>query len=268
MGIVVRYSLRMNNEVCLSWNLFEENFKESLRELREDQDYSDVTIACEGDFQVDAHKIVLSMGSRFFREIIKKSRNKNTFIFLKGINQTQLKNLMNFLYYDEAKLERDDLNEFFKISKELHIKGLESYQEESAALIDPAARDDSILEEIETPEDDLTKCDEFAFTPLALEDGSFLDNPEPNERQDDSIIKHEEIVDIDSNEETRILADSLICSICQKRSASKKALAVHVINNHSQKTFDCKNCGKSGMRKMTLKNHKRMCKDSGLSKRI
>ena len=258
----------MNNEVCLNWTFFEENVKGFLNELRDDKDFFDVIIACEGDFQVDAHKIVLSMGSRFFREIIKKSRNKNTFIFLKGINQTQLKNLMNFLYYGEAKLERDDLNEFFKISKELRIKGLESYQEESESLIDPAARDDSILEEIETPEDDSPKSDEFAFTPLALEDGSFLDNSEQNERQDDSIIKHEEIVDIDRNEVTRILADSLICSICQKQSASKKALAVHIINNHSQRIFDCENCGKSGMRKMTFKNHKRMCKDSGLNKKI
>ena len=266
----------MNNEVCLSWNLFEENIKESLRDLREEQDYFDVTLACEGDFQVDAHKIILSMGSLFFRDIFKKSKDKNTFVFLRGLKQRQLENLMNFLYYGESRMEREDLNDFFKISKELRIKGLESYQEDSEERINPSPIDHSMLEEIETPEDELTnKSDEFAFafTPelVALEDGSFFGNPEHNEDNNDVSVKDEQIsdnTDIDTNVEANIPDDGLTCHICRKPSASKKALSVHITNNHSQLTFDCQICGKSGMKKIIFKSHKRICKDSGLDKNI
>ena len=267
----------MNEEVCLSWNLFEENIKESLRELREEKDYFDVTLACEGDFQVDAHKIVLSMGSLFFRDIFKKSRNKNTFVFLKGLNQSQLENLLNFLYNGETKMERDDLSGFFKISKELHIMGLESFQEESEETIIPSPKDHSILEEIDTPEDDFINCDitdteEFAFTHnlVALGDGSFLGKPDEIEHKT-RIVKQEQIsdkADIDTKGEAPIPGDAFTCHICRKTSVSKKALSVHKINYHSQLTFDCQICGKSGMKKIIFKSHKRICKDSGLDKNI
>ena len=269
----------MTNEVCLNWTLFEQNFKESLKELRHDQDYLDVTLACEGDFQVDAHKIILSMGSNFFSEIFKKSKNKIAFVFLKGINQTQLKNLMNFLYNGEAKMERDDLNDFFKISKELQIKGLENYQEESEEKIDAVSRDPSILEEIEALEDELitssdtTDAEKFAFTHdlVTLEDGSFFGKSDAT-YQKNMIFKDEQLLsdnaDIDPYVEAHLPGDTFTCHICRKQSVSKKGLKVHIINYHSQHTFDCQNCGKSGMKKIIFKNHKRICKDPGLDKKM
>jgi hypothetical protein len=41
---------------CLRWNDFETNVSVAFRELREDKDFFDVTLACD-DSQIEAHKV-------------------------------------------------------------------------------------------------------------------------------------------------------------------------------------------------------------------
>ena len=54
---------------CLRWNDFESNIGVAFRELREDQEFFDVTLACDED-QIQAHKVILSACSPFFRRIL------------------------------------------------------------------------------------------------------------------------------------------------------------------------------------------------------
>ena len=49
-----------NEKFCLRWNDFESNIGVAFRELREDQEFFDVTLACDED-QIQAHKVILSM---------------------------------------------------------------------------------------------------------------------------------------------------------------------------------------------------------------
>ena len=57
---------------CLKWNDFEANIGVAFRELREDKDFFDVTLACEDD-QIEAHKMILASCSPFFRNILRKN---------------------------------------------------------------------------------------------------------------------------------------------------------------------------------------------------
>jgi hypothetical protein len=50
---------------CLRWNDFENNISSAFRELRDDKDFFDVTLACD-DEQLQAHKVILSACSPFF----------------------------------------------------------------------------------------------------------------------------------------------------------------------------------------------------------
>ena len=54
---------------CLKWNDYQENVVSTLSELRAEEDFFDVTLACDGE-QVRAHKLVLSCCSLFFRRYI------------------------------------------------------------------------------------------------------------------------------------------------------------------------------------------------------
>ena len=53
----------MDEKLCLQWNDFKENIISSVGNLKEDKDFTDVTLACEDGRQIEAHKIILSGSS-------------------------------------------------------------------------------------------------------------------------------------------------------------------------------------------------------------
>ena len=52
-----------SEKFCLKWNDFESNISVAFRELREDKDFFDVTIACD-DEQISAHKVIVGQDRR------------------------------------------------------------------------------------------------------------------------------------------------------------------------------------------------------------
>ena len=55
--------LKMANSdeiLCLQWNDFRENVSSAFGDLREDTEFSNVTLACEDGQQVEAHKVILA----------------------------------------------------------------------------------------------------------------------------------------------------------------------------------------------------------------
>ena len=52
-----------SEKFCLKWNDFQENISSAFGSLREDRDFSDVTLACEDGQQVEAHRVILAASS-------------------------------------------------------------------------------------------------------------------------------------------------------------------------------------------------------------
>jgi hypothetical protein len=46
-----------SEKFCLRWNDFEKNISTAFRELRDDKDFFDVTLACDDRDQLLAHKV-------------------------------------------------------------------------------------------------------------------------------------------------------------------------------------------------------------------
>lgn len=61
-----------SEKFCLKWNDFESNISSAFCELRNDAELFDVTLACEDDEQMPAHKLVLSACSTFFRSVLRR----------------------------------------------------------------------------------------------------------------------------------------------------------------------------------------------------
>ena len=53
----------MSEKLCLQWNDFQENLNSAFGELRNDKEFSDVTLACEDGTQIEAHKVILASSS-------------------------------------------------------------------------------------------------------------------------------------------------------------------------------------------------------------
>ena len=112
-----------NEHFCLRWNDFESNISHAFREIRDEKDFFDVTLACE-DEQVQAHKVILSACSPFFRKILRKNPHQHPLLFLKGVKYAEIVAILNFMYHGEVNVTQDDLNAFLAVAEELKVKGL------------------------------------------------------------------------------------------------------------------------------------------------
>lgn len=112
-----------SEKFCLRWNDFESNISVAFRELREDKDFFDVTLACDDD-QIQAHKVILSACSPFFRQILKRNRHEHPLLYLKGVKYIDLMSVINFMYHGEVNVAQDELNSFLAIAEDLKVKGL------------------------------------------------------------------------------------------------------------------------------------------------
>jgi len=108
---------------CLRWNDFESNISGAFRELREDKDFFDVTLACDDD-QLQAHKLILSACSPFFRSILRRNRHEHPLLYLKGVKYADLVSVLNFMYHGEVNVAQEELNSFLAVAEDLKVKGL------------------------------------------------------------------------------------------------------------------------------------------------
>jgi len=108
---------------CLRWNDFESNISVAFRELREDKDFFDVTLACDDD-QIQAHKVILSACSPFFRSVLRKNPHQHPLLYLKGVKYADLLAVLNFMYHGEVNVAQEELNSFLAVAEDLRVKGL------------------------------------------------------------------------------------------------------------------------------------------------
>jgi len=112
-----------SEKFCLRWNDFEANISGAFRELRDDKDFFDITLACD-DEQVEAHKVILSACSPFFRTVLKRNKHQHPLVYLKGVRYTDLLSVLNFMYHGEVNVAQEELNSFLAVAEDLKVKGL------------------------------------------------------------------------------------------------------------------------------------------------
>ena len=125
---------------CLKWNEFEANIGVAFRELRDDKDFFDVTLACE-DEQLQAHKVILSACSPFFRMVLRRNPHAHPLLYLRGVGPTNLKAILDFMYHGEVNVLQENLNSFLAVAEELKVKGLtQNLHEEKSPPATPPDR--------------------------------------------------------------------------------------------------------------------------------
>ena len=111
-------------KLSLKWNDFQENLCISVKELKESIDFCDVTLVCDEDGKIEAHKVILSGWSPFFKNILTKNVHPHPLIFLRGLKFSELKYLISFMYDGEVSMAAEEVNMFLSIAEEFQLKGL------------------------------------------------------------------------------------------------------------------------------------------------
>jgi len=109
---------------CLKWNDFTLNLSSAFNELRDDEDFFDITLLTE-ESEIRCHKLILGACSPHFRAIIKRlSAIQNPAIYLRGVRHEDIKNILEFMYLGEVSVSQADLDSFLSVAQDLCIKGL------------------------------------------------------------------------------------------------------------------------------------------------
>ena len=90
-----------SEKFCLKWNDFESNISGAFRELRDEKDFFDVTLACD-DNQIKAHKVIISACSPFFRNVLRQNPHQHPLLYMRGVNFTDLQSVLTFMYQGEV----------------------------------------------------------------------------------------------------------------------------------------------------------------------
>jgi len=113
----------MSEKFCLRWNDFESNISSALKDLKDDEDFLNVTLVA-GEEQAEAHSLILAACSPFFKTVLKRNKHSHPLLYLKGVRYPDLLALLDFIYYGEVNIAQDDLNSFLAVAEDLKIKGL------------------------------------------------------------------------------------------------------------------------------------------------
>merc|ERR1711934_1336585 len=106
----------MSKKLCLKWNDFQDNTRCAFGNLREDNDFVDVTLACEDGQQVEAHKVILASSSPFFQKLLGRNKHPRPLIYMRGMKSVDLLAIVDFLYRGEANVFQENLDSFLAIA--------------------------------------------------------------------------------------------------------------------------------------------------------
>jgi len=230
----------------------------SFKDLLYDTDLADVTLACDDDTFIKAHRLILSYSSSFFRHIASKNTSQNVYIFLKGVKKEDLKSIIEFIYMGETNVASENLDSFLETSKELGIKGLTDIlgnntpvKRETNPLVESNQlyANDPLIERNSTKDlekdkntenihfDQPIKTDFYSeitiqnFKNFAETEKIKMENIVPEEKKQD-FIKHE-------LEET---VHPFECKKCSYKSTMYSDLKLHDIAIHRNSKYPCDHC--------------------------
>ena len=255
----------MSEKLCLQWNDFKENAVNAFGSLKDDEDFTDVTLACEDGKQVKAHKVVLASSSPFFQNILRKNKHIHPLIYMRGLKSDDLLSIVDFLYCGEANVYQENLDSFLVIAEELQLKGLmgksvqgEKVEEESLKTTPPKKvkpvhkKEPSAWKPIDAPQSSFGASDTVGgevaltshFSPQdfqELEDqcNSMLEKTsEKNAHKMPLYLckvcgKKDKLGHIKSHIQANHLEGfSIPCNFCEKTFRSRMSLASHTRSNH------------------------------------
>ena len=247
-------------KLCLQWNDFKENITSSFRSLREDGEFTDVTLACEDGQQVEAHKVVLSSSSPFFMELLKKTKHPHPFIYMRGLRSDDLVAIMDFLYCGEANVLQENLDAFLALAEELRLKGLTGGGADAER--DP---DKDVAQDRRVPvkEENSRKFTEPLSKPTFEDQSSKISFDTTVAVRNDKI--NVELQDLDEQIKSMITRSEVSlpaaqgkmasCNVCGKQ-APYKNMQQHIEANHiTGVSHACDICGKVSRSRNALSKH-------------
>merc|ERR1712133_191256 len=113
----------------VSWHGYSDHLREMMHGMMKNSDLTDVTLVCDDQKLLMAHKVVLSASSPVFQNIISTFSQNHSMIYLRGIQHEEMESILEFMYLGEATFQEERMVDFLKLAQSLGIKELTEMNE-------------------------------------------------------------------------------------------------------------------------------------------
>ena len=257
----------MSEKLCLKWNDFQENVNTAFGNLRGNNNFSDVTLACEDGQQFETHKLVLAASSPIFQKLLERNKHPHPLIYMRGLKSEDLSAIIDFLYFGEANVFQENLDSFLTIADELKLKGLMGQtcdldeenpkESNSSSLLMPI--EPKVVVKSDNKQPSTLKCADqqlvnidnnfdqiMTLTKYATEDLQELDE------QVKSMMENSQNMVQEGKQRKR----AKICKACGKE-GNPTAIKDHIEANHLDGvSLPCNNCEKTFRSRIAKRMHK------------
>ena len=245
------------NTFRIRWNEFQTNIVDSYSGLRENFDFSDITLVSDDGKQLEGHRVILSASSPVLNTMLKSNKNTHTMIYMRGFKTADLAAILDFIYIGEANIFQEDLDRFLTLAEELQLKGLDKSEDDPKDAAENAPKDKPNQQECLT--EPIIKPEKY-FEPEIKEST----NIEKKVNGDKLLVPADATI-----EDIRIRLDNLMergdeheqvwmCTVCGKESKgphSKTNLRGHIELHMEGLSYTCKVCGKISRSSRALGMH-------------
>ena len=272
----------VDNNYLLTCDQHQVNSALTLRNIWEEEEFLDVTLACD-DGQIAAHKVIISAASPFFRNILNRNPHSHPLLYIKEANKKNMQVLLNFIYTGEAKVDQDDLTEFLALANSLEVKGLVSddmdlqhenkkkrkkRKEKNEDIGETTGLKKISFSKNKSKSEDFSKKEDD-------DDIRFEWQDEVQNDDSDSLVENEEMGSFliqDSSDTSMSEYESKVselmpkngsnCIKCEHTAKTRGHLKEHVQKHIEGYTFNCETCNRTFSSKNQLRHHARRCKSS------
>ena len=211
-------------KLLIEWKKYDNIVKSSFQSLYHDEDFTDVTLACEGDMSIKAHKVVLQAVSGFFNGILKLNPSSFPLIYLQGINYEDLISFKEFIYLGRTSVDEGSSQTFMKVAKSL-MQNKETDK----------VKDNIGDNENKKPQEQNIKKEN-------------LNNLEETSTDIQSILNVNNFINEPLTSNTQLITLKVkslkICKECLFTAKSQSKLQFHINRKHLKIKFPCETCGR------------------------
>ena len=247
----------------LSRNDFDVSAPTALKELWNDHNFTDVTLATVDNKQTKSHKVILSASSPFFKNILLQNPHQSPLLYLKGIKYQHLQKILEFIYLGRCDVQKCDLEDFLETGKDLRITGIfDSEEPEENTNASEQVNPEQTLKQITNT--DVENSPEIVepeiFNHIAVETcfvESIFESPkEEISKLVETPYLPSEVKPIEPTMVAPTIFQRVInCDECDFTTSKVPVLKKHKKALHSDVKMTCKHCGGKFREENGLKNH-------------
>ena len=238
----------------LTWDGFSEHLKNVFNDLNTSKTFTDVTLVCDDDEILKAHRFILSSCSDVFKAMFAANHSSQPCVYLRGIQKREMELILKYMYFGEATFEHELLEKFLNVAKDLKVKDISQDAGNTAFnnALKKEERESQQNTSLENEGKSVNALNEF----VPQEEITSFATEEFSTRIDDLPMRDDKPKDPTCKENQR--KRKVWCPECnQFFSGSKTKLTTHFQNVHEGIRWPCNQCEYKARDKYTLNKHVR-----------